>query len=129
MIYMIWKECMPPAFYEYICQEENFLYLNGKNVLQPRISEIITDFLKQSEKNHVILRNNLSQFKNIFQYVYSNVYPEIYSSTKRRGFNLKSTFHIVVKAYKDKKKLNIWEKILKTTKMNIYTQIFSNKDP
>ena len=41
---------MPPAFYEYICQEENFHYLNGKNVLQPRISEIITDFLKQSEK-------------------------------------------------------------------------------
>ena len=77
----------------------------------------------------MILRNNLSQFKNIFQYVYSNVYPEIYSSTKRRGFDLKSTFYIVVKAYKDKKKLSIWEKILKTTKMNIYTQIFSNKDP
>ena len=28
MIYMIWKEFMPAAFYKYIYQEENFIYLN-----------------------------------------------------------------------------------------------------
>ena len=73
MMYMIWKECMPTAFYKYICQEDNFIYLNGKNVLQPKVSEIITNFLKADEKNYLLLRNNLSQFKNIFQHVYSNV--------------------------------------------------------
>ena len=31
---------------------------------------------------------------------------------ERRGFDLKSTFHIVFKTYKDKKKLNSWEKNL-----------------
>ena len=51
MIYMIWKECTPTAFYKYICQEDNFIYLNGKNVLQPKVSEIITNFLKADEKN------------------------------------------------------------------------------
>ena len=54
------------AFYKYICQEENFISLNGKNVLQPILSEIITGFLKQSEKRYVPLRNNLSQFKKKF---------------------------------------------------------------
>ena len=30
MIYMLWKECMPIKSYRFICQEKNFLYLNGK---------------------------------------------------------------------------------------------------
>ena len=34
-----------------------------------------------------------------------NVFPEIYCSTERRGFNLKSNFHITFKTYKEKKKL------------------------
>ena len=104
MIYMLWKECTPQQFYQHIWKERNFLYLNGKNVLQPKVSEIINDFLNEGEENYKDLRNNLSRYKNTFQYVYSNVLPEIYCSTERRGFNLKSSFHIIFKTYKDKKK-------------------------
>ena len=100
---MVWNKCMPAQFYKFICKEENFLYLNGKNVLQPKVSEILTNVLEENDKNYVLLRNNLSQYKNIFQYIYSNVFPEIYCATERRGFDLKRTFHIVFKAYKDKK--------------------------
>ena len=99
MIYMVWKECMPGAFYKHVCSRDNFLYLNGKNVLYPKVSEIISDFLDADEKNYVLLRNNLSQFKRIFQYVYSNVHPKSYCYTERKGFDLKSTFHIAFKAY------------------------------
>ena len=74
-------------------------------MLQPKVSEIITEFLKESEENYLALRNNLSQYKNIFQYVYSNIFTEIYCSTERRGFELKSNFHIIFKTYKDKKKM------------------------
>ena len=105
MICMLWKQCMPQKFYQYICREKNFLYLNGKNVLQPKVSETITEFLKEDEENYVALKNNLSQYKNIFQYVYSKVFPEIYCSTERRGFDFKSSFHIIFKTYKDKKKM------------------------
>ena len=52
--------------------------------------EIIHDFLKESDDNYKDLRNNLSSYKNIFQYVYSKVFPEIYCSTERRGFDLKA---------------------------------------
>ena len=78
MIYMLWKECMQQKFYKHICKEKNFLYLNGKNVLQPKVFEIITDFLNEDENNYRELRNDLSSNKSNFQHVYSNVFPEIY---------------------------------------------------
>ena len=94
---------MPSELYKYICLKENFLHLNGKNVLYSKVSDIINNFMEVDEKNYGRLRNNLCQFRNSFWYVHSRVYPEIYCSTERRGFDLKSTFHIVFKAYKDKK--------------------------
>ena len=77
MIYMLCKECMLQKLYKHMYKDSNFLYLNGKNVLQPKVSEIITDFLNE-KKNYIELRNNLSQYKVIFQYLYSGVFPEIY---------------------------------------------------
>ena len=74
-------------------------------MLQPKESEIITDFLSEKDEHYKQFRNNLSQYKNIFQYVYSNVFPEMYCSTERRGCDLKSNFHIISKTYKDQKKL------------------------
>ena len=86
---------MPIRYYKYICEEKNFLYLNGKNVLQPKVLQIIADFNKKDEKNYRLLQNNLARYKNIFQYVYSNVYPEIYCPTGKRDFDLKSNFQDV----------------------------------
>ena len=50
MIYMIREECIPAAFYKFISKEENFIYLNGQNVLQPKVSKIIFGFFKKNEK-------------------------------------------------------------------------------
>ena len=102
MIYMLWRECMPIEYYKFICEEKNFIYLNGKNVLQPKVLQTIADFIEKDEKNFKLLQNSLSRCKSIFQYVYSKVYPEIYCSTEKRGFDLKSNFHIMFKTYKDK---------------------------
>ena len=90
MIYMLWKECMQQKFYQHVCKEKNFIYLNDEDVLQPKVSEIMNEFTKDSKENYIALRNNLSLYKNIFQYVYSKFFPEIYCTTERRGFNLKS---------------------------------------
>lgn len=70
-------------------------------------------YIEKEEWNHNKLRNNLCQFKNISQYVYSCVYPEVYCSTERRGFDLTSSFQLVFKTYKDKKRLNKLKKIKK----------------
>ena len=74
-------------------------------MLQPKVVEIITDFVNENENNYKELKNNLSSYKKIFQYIYSNVFPEIYCSTEKRVFDLKSNFHIIFKMYKDKKNI------------------------
>ena len=102
---MLWKKCMPQKFYNHICKEKNILYLNGKNVRQPKVLELITDFLNEEENSYRELRNNLSSSKSIFQYIFSNVFPEIYCPTEKSGFDLKSNFYIIFKTYKDKKQM------------------------
>ena len=74
-------------------------------MLQGKVSEKIADFLNEGDENYKDLRNNLSHYKNIFQYLYLNFFPEIYCSTERRCFHLKSNFQIIFKTFKDKKKL------------------------
>ena len=49
-----------------------------------------------------MLQEHLALFKDIFQYVYSHVFPEVYTTSEKRGFDLKSNFHILFKAYRDK---------------------------
>ena len=105
MIYIMQKECMPHKFYRHICKEKKFPYLNGKNVLQPKVLETIKEFLDEDESHYKKLRNNLSNYKSIFQYIYSNVFLETYCSTEKRGLDLKSNFHIIFKIYKDRKQL------------------------
>ena len=102
---MLWKECVPSEFYRLICREEYFLYLNSKNVLYPKVAEIVWKFIAEDDKNYNKLRNNVCQLKEIFQDVYAMVYPEIYCTTECRGFDLKSMFQLIFKTYKDKKQL------------------------
>ena len=127
MIYMLWKEWMPAKSYRHICKEKNFLYLNSKNVLQPKLLETITDFINKSndkafKADFKTLRNNLSSYKNISQCVYSNVFPKIYCSTEKQGFDFKSNFHISFKKigkFPGKKSRELWTIRNET---NIYDQ-------
>ena len=102
MVYMLWRECIPPDFYRYICEEKNFIYLNGRDVGQPGVLEIVSGFIDQGKQNLRMLQEHLPRYKDIFQYVYSHVFPEVYTTSERRGFDLKSNFHILFKTYRDK---------------------------
>ena len=108
MLYVLWKKCMPPKFYEHICMEKNFLYLNRKNVLQPKVSEIINDFLDEDSNNYNEMRNNLSQYKNIFQYVYSNIFTEIIALRNSKDLISKVCSVSCLQHIKTKKDGNIW---------------------
>ena len=103
MVYMLWRECIPSDFYRYICKEKNFIYLNGRDVGQPGALEIVGNFIYQGKKKNLrMLQEHLARYKDIFQYVYSPVFPKIYTTSEKRGFDLKSNFHIMFKAYRDK---------------------------
>ena len=102
MIYMLWRECIPTAFYRFICQEENFRYLNSRDVSQPGVLEIVGKFVDEDKNNLRLLQQCLANYKDIFQYVYSCTYPEIYTMSEKRGIDMKSNFYILFKTFKDK---------------------------
>ena len=102
MVYMLWRECIPSDFYGYICDEKNFIYLNHRDVGQPGVLEIVGGFIDQGKQNLRMLQGYLARFKDIYQYVYSHVFPEVYTTSKKRGFDLKSNLHILFKAYRNK---------------------------
>ena len=102
MIYILWKECMPVDFYKFICRKENFSYLNSKNLLHLKVSDIVWKFIEEDENNFKKLRENLRKNKNVFQYVYCVVYPDIYCSSEKRVYDLRREYLIVFKEYKDR---------------------------
>ena len=102
MVYMLWRECIPKEFYRYICQDENFKYLIGWDISQPGVLEIVGSFIDQGKENLCVLQKYLPNYKDIFQYVYLHVFSEIYATSEKRDIDLKSSFHILFKTYRDK---------------------------
>ena len=47
IIYMLWDKCIEKTFYKHICENDNFIYLNGKNVLYSKTAQIVLDYLNK----------------------------------------------------------------------------------
>ena len=101
---MLRRECIPPAFYRFICQEDNFHYLNSRDVTQSGVLKIVGKFVDQDKNNLRLLQQCqiYKVYKDIFQYVYSCTYPEIYTMSENRSIDMKSNFYILFKTFKDK---------------------------
>ena len=56
-----------------------------------------------------MLQEYLAQYKDIYQYVYSHVFSEVYTTSEKRGFDLKSNFHILFKTYRDKQMIRQYQ--------------------
>ena len=95
MISMFWEDCNKPSFYKYICQPQNFLYLNGKNIIYPRAAEIVMNYKEADGKTFDKLKRKLIENKKIFQFVYSSAYPEVYSFAL--ALDLRNNFHLKFK--------------------------------
>ena len=81
MVYMIWRECIPVDFYRYICEENKFIYLNGRDVGHAGVLEIVGKFIDQKKENLQMLQEYLARYKDIY-----NMFT--------RTFSLKYTQHL-----------------------------------
>ena len=48
---MLWREYILSDFYRYICEEKNFIYLNGRDVGHSGVLEIVGGFIDQGKQN------------------------------------------------------------------------------
>ena len=97
IIYMFWDQCIERTFYKHICENDNFIYLNSKNVLYSKTAKIVLDYLKKDPKNIILLLRCLQIHMKVIQLVYSKCFPEIYSLIDKRGINLKSELLLTFK--------------------------------
>ena len=104
MVNMFWEDCNESCFYKHICKLENVLYLDGKNIIYPQVAEIVMNYMEADDKNFDKLKRKLIENKKIFQFVYSSVYPEVYSLVKKRGMDMRNSFHLKFKKWKNRKK-------------------------
>ena len=100
---MLCDECIEKTFYKHICESDNFIYLNSKNVLYSKTAQIVLDYLTKHPKNMSLLKKCLQEHMKVIQFVYLRCFPEIYSLIDTRGINLKSEFLLTFKQWKDKK--------------------------
>ena len=104
IIYMLWDEGVEKTFYKHIYENDNFIYLNSKNVFYAKTAQIVLDYSNKDTSNIVRLKKCLQNHMKTIQFVYSRCFPEIYSLIDKRGINLKSEFLLTFKAWKGKKK-------------------------
>ena len=76
IIYMFWDECIEKSFCKHICENENFMYLNSKNVLYSKTAQIMLDYLKKGDQNIVCLRRCLQKHMKTMQLVYSRCFQK-----------------------------------------------------
>ena len=69
MVYMLWRECIPAEFYKYICNEQNFFYLNGKDIKQAGVLEIVGNFIDQRKEQLRILQEYFTIYLDIKTFI------------------------------------------------------------
>ena len=87
---MFWEDCNEHTFYKHIWEPDNFLYVNGKNVIYPRVADIVWKYLEQDKQNFDKIRKKLIENKKVFLFVYSSIYPAIYSFFEKRDVDLRN---------------------------------------
>ena len=94
-IKMIWDSCVPLKFSKFIYQKENFIELSQPHITYQKANNIILKFIKEDAQNIDLLKSALRDHLRAMQYVYSLLFPKIYSRTNRFGTNNKSHFDFI----------------------------------
>ena len=91
------------SFYSFICQPENFIYLDRQNFLYPITQSIVMSFVQENATNFQDLKKYFKKYFNNYQYIYSILFPVFYMANQERGTDIKAFYLLHVKEWSDKK--------------------------
>ena len=120
---MLWNQCVPPAFYSFAKQPENFEYLLSQNVSFREVNEIVMKFVSLEYQNGHDLTNYFTYYSTN-QYIYSMLFPKYYSQNNKYGFKNKIKFALLRQVARNQKKKNKLGKTLLILMSLIISKLF-----
>ena len=105
MINFLWEVCVPYELAAEIYKTPNFQILADPKLTFQKANQIVKNWIVSYEKKSEICKKINEKFKNI-HYIYSSLYPKVYSRINQFGIKNKSEFELAFSYYKVQKQTN-----------------------
>ena len=103
MVKMVWEECLPKAYLDYLKQPENFELLYSDKLTFKQVKNIVGHYiLKPAAWKSLI--DYFSSYHVIYQYVYSHLFPKTFAN--KAGFQKKVQFSRCLENWSRKRKMD-----------------------
>ena len=122
MINFIWEVCVPYEFAAEIYKSPNYQILADPKLSFQKANQIVKKWIVSYDKKTELCKKIAENFKSI-HYVYSSLYPKVYSRINQFGIKNKSEFDLAFTYYKVQKQTN---NNLKQTNIKSF---FTGKNP
>ena len=94
MIKMLWEECIPQGYYNFVKRPENFETLNSSNITFKDVKKIVQNYLQLPNTWSETIRFFTSYYS-IYQYVYSLLFPKSYDNNSMGQKNKVKFFFVL----------------------------------
>ena len=122
MLQFLWEKCVPYELTAEIYKSPNYQILADPKLTFQRANQIVKNWIVPYQKKNELSKMINDNFKHI-HYIYSCLYPKIYSRVNQFGIKNKSEFELAFSYFKVEKQSN---NKLKQTDIKTF---FSGKDP
>ena len=103
MILMLWNQCLPKSYYNYVKKSEIFEYLFNQNICYRGVNAIVRQFISQPGNWEQIKKYFNEHYLN-YQYIYFLLFPKYYSQSNKHGLKNKIKFAIAYDKWMESKK-------------------------
>ena len=105
MINFTWEVCIPFEFATEIYKSPNYQILADPKLTYQKANQIVKKWIVSYDKKAELCKKIAENFKSI-HYVYSSLYPKVYSRINQFGIKNKSEFDLAFTYYKVQKQTN-----------------------
>ena len=98
-INVLWSFLMPETLYNFICKNEHVKTLNKIKIKFPEVVEILNLYIEDEsigtqEQQFNILKNFLTKYAKIYQFIFGNLFPKCFLRIDDYGIQSKTAFFI-----------------------------------
>ena len=113
---ILWSFFLPVDFYNFVCKNENMKILNKTRVKFHDAVEIVKCFIEDESagltqaENFPNLQAYLQNYVNMYQFIFSNLFPKYFSKIDDYGIQTKIEFESYYKSFQYQKNNQFWQK-------------------